>query len=113
MYFSGRHDSSTTTVWKRRLIVGHRYPYFIRRFYDSLSCRPRPVESIRLKGASASVVMVGCRIDGVEVDLRDGHVNYSMTMYVADIADNCILDLDYLKAREAVIELSPAVLQTQ
>ena len=25
-----------------------------RRFYDSLSCRPRPAESIRLKGASAS-----------------------------------------------------------
>ena len=31
-----------------------------RRFYDSLSCRPRPVESIRLKGASASGVIVGC-----------------------------------------------------
>ena len=47
--------------------------------YDSLSCRPRPVESIRLKGASASGVMVDCRVDGVEVDLGDGHGNYSMT----------------------------------
>ena len=28
-----------------------------RRFYDSLSCRPRPVESIRLKGALASGVI--------------------------------------------------------
>ena len=54
-----------------------------RKFYDSLSCRPKPVESIRLKGASASGVMVGCRVDGVEVDLGDGHGNYSMTMYVA------------------------------
>ena len=33
-----------------------------------------------------------------------------MTMYVADITDNCILDLDYLKAREAVIDLSQGVL---
>ena len=68
-----------------------------RRFYDSLSCRPRPVESIRMKGASATRVMVGCRVDGVDVDLGDGHGNYSMTMYVADITDNCILGLDYLK----------------
>ena len=44
-------------------------------FYDSLSCRPRPVESIRLRGASASGVMVGCRVDGVEVDLGDGYGN--------------------------------------
>ena len=68
-------------------------------FYDSLSCRPRPVESIRLKGASASGVMVGCRVDGLDVDLGDDHGNYSMTMYVADITDNCILGLDYLKAQ--------------
>ena len=27
------------------------------RFYDSMSCRPRPVELIRLKGASASGVI--------------------------------------------------------
>ena len=65
----------------------------ILRFYDSLSCRPRLVESIRLKGASASGVMVGCRVDGVDVDLGDGHGNYSMTMYVADITNNCILGL--------------------
>ena len=81
-----------------------------RRFYDSLSCRPSLVESIRLKGASASGVMVGCKVDGVEVDLGDGHGNYSMTMYVANITDNCILGLDYLKARKAVIDLSQGVL---
>ena len=81
-----------------------------RKFYDCLSCRPKPVESIRLKGASASGVMVGCRVDGVEVDLGDGHGNYSMTMYVANITDNCILGLDYLKARKAVIDLSQGVL---
>ena len=80
-----------------------------RRFYDSLSCRPRPVESIRMKGASASRVMVGCRVDGVDVDLGEDHRNYSMTMYVADITDNCILGLDYLKAREAVIDLSQGI----
>ena len=80
-----------------------------RRFYDSMSCRPRPVESIRLKDASASGVMVGCRVDGVEVDLGDGHGNYSMTMYVEDITDNCILGLDYLNARQAVIDLRHGV----
>ena len=31
------------------------------------------------------------------------------TMYVADITDNCILGLGYLKAREAVIALIPGV----
>ena len=31
-------------------------------------------------------------------------------MYVADITDNCILGLDYLKAREAVIDLGQGVL---
>ena len=54
--------------------------------------------------------MVGCRVDGVEVDLGDDHGNYSITMYVADITDNCILGLDYLKARKAVIGLSQGVL---
>ena len=33
-----------------------------------------------------------------------------MTMYVADITDNCILGLDYLKAHVAVIDLSQGVL---
>ena len=82
----------------------------VSRFYDSLSCRPGPVESIRLEVASASGVMVGCRVDGLEVDLGDGHENYSMTMYVANIIDNCILGLDDLKARKAVIDLSQGVL---
>ena len=54
--------------------------------------------------------MVGCRVDGMEVDLRDGHGNDSMIMYVADITDNCILGLDYLKVRKAVIDLSQGVL---
>ena len=52
--------------------------------------------------------MVGCRVDGVEVDLGDGHGNYSMTMYMA--INNYILGLDYLKARKAVINLSQGVL---
>ena len=81
-----------------------------RRFYDSLSCTPRLIESIREEGASASGVMVGCRIDGVEVDLGDGHENNNMRMYVADITDNCILGLDYLKSHETVIVLSQGVL---
>ena len=33
-----------------------------------------------------------------------------MTMYVANITDNCILGFDYLKARKAVIDLSQGVL---
>ena len=54
--------------------------------------------------------MVGCRIDGVGVDLGDGHGNYSMIMYVAGITDNCILGFYYLKAREAISDLSEGVL---
>ena len=46
----------------------------------------------------------------MKVDLGDGHGNYSMTMYAADINDNCILGLDYLKTRKAVIDLSQGVL---
>ena len=46
-----------------------------RRFYDSLSCRPKLVESIRLKGDSTCGVMVDCREDGVDVDLGDGPRN--------------------------------------
>ena len=46
----------------------------------------------------------------MDVNLGDGHGNYSTTMYVADITDNCILDLDYLKARETVIDLCQGVL---
>ena len=37
---------------------GSQVPVLSRIFYDSLSCRPIPVESIRLKSASASGVMV-------------------------------------------------------
>ena len=44
------------------------------------------------------------------MDIGDGHGNYSMTMYVADITDNCNLGLDYLMARETVIDLSQGVL---
>ena len=79
------------------------------KFYDNPSCRPKPVESIRLKGASASGVMVRCQVDGV-VDLGDDHGKYSMTIYVTNITDNCILGLQYLKARKAVIDLSQGVL---
>ena len=57
--------------------------------YDSLICRHRPVESIWLEGASASGVMVGCRVDNT---------------------DNCIPGLDYLKSRAAVIDFSQGVL---
>ena len=46
----------------------------------------------------------------MEVDLGDGHGNYNMMMHVEDITDNCILGFDYLKAREAVIDLSQGVL---
>ena len=63
-----------------------------------------------MKGASASGVMVSCRVYSVEVDLGDGHGNYIMTIYVANITDSCILGLYYLKARKAVIDLSQGVL---
>ena len=44
------------------------------------------------------------------MDLGDSHGNYSMTMYVADITGNCILGLDYIKAHEAVIDISQGVM---
>ena len=49
-----------------------------RRLCDSLSCRPKPVKSIRLTGTSASGVMVGCRVDDVEVDLGGGSKRHSL-----------------------------------
>ena len=48
-------------------------------------------------------------VDGLEVDLRDGHVKYSMTINVADISENCIMGLDYLVVIDVVIDLSQAV----
>ena len=105
MYFSDRYDHQQAVVDSEAQVS-----VISRIFYDSLSCRPRPVEPIRLKGASASGVMVGCWVDGVELDLGDGHGNNNMTLYVVDITDNCILVLDYLKAGEAVIDLSQGVL---
>ena len=45
-----------------------------------------------------------------QVDLGDGHGNYSMAMYVANITDNCIFGLEYLKTRKAVIDLNQGVL---
>ena len=50
-------------------------------------------------------LMSGYRVDKVDVDLGYGFGRYSMTIYVVDINDNCILGLDYLKARGAVIDL--------
>ena len=46
----------------------------------------------------------------MDVDLGDSQGRYSMSMYVADISDNCILRLDHLKAREAVIDVSQGIL---
>ena len=77
-----------------------------RSFYDGLEDKPKVVEKIRLKGASSSGVMMGCRVDSVRVAIVDGHEGYYMTMYVADISDNCILGMDFLKARGAIIDLS-------
>ena len=82
-------------------------------FYDSLDNKPKMLETIRLKGASASGLMSGCRVDKVDVDLGYGLGSYSMPMYVADINDDCILGLDYLKTRGAVIDLGRVVLEVE
>ena len=50
------------------------------------------METIRLKGASFSGLMSGCRVDNVEVDLGYGLGSYIMPIYVVDI-NNCILGL--------------------
>ena len=77
-------------------------------FYDSLSDKPPIAEKIRLKGASASGVMIASRIDDVCVGLCG--VRNKQSMYVADINDKCILGLDYLKTNKAVIDLDKGVL---
>ena len=103
-------DITINNHWVEAVVdSGAQVSILSRIFYDSLSCRPGPVESIRMKGVSASGIMIGCRVDGMDVDLGDGNGNYSMTIYVVDITDNCILGLDYLKAREAVIDLIQGV----
>ena len=57
--------------------------------------------------------MYGCRVDKVDVVLGYGLGSYNMPMYVADINDDCILGLDYLKARGAVIDLGRGVLEVE
>ena len=49
----------------------------------------------------------------MNVDLGYGIRSYSMSMYVPDINDDCILGLDYLKARGAVIDLARGVLEVE
>ena len=39
--------------------------------------------------------------------------SYTMPMYIADINNDCILSLDYLKARRAVIDLGRGVLEVE
>ena len=45
---------------------------------DSLDLKNKMLETIRLKGASASGLMSGCRVDKVDVDLAYGQGSYSM-----------------------------------
>ena len=71
------------------------------------------LERIRLNGASASGLMSGCMIDNVDVGLGYGTGIYSMPMYVADINDGCILGLDYMKTRGAVVDLGRDVLEVE
>ena len=82
-------------------------------FYDSLDNKHKMLEVIRLKGASATGLMSGCRVDKVDVDLGYGLGSNIMPIYVADINDDCILGLDYPKARGAVIDLGRGVLEVE
>ena len=73
-------------------------------------CEEAVVDSRAQVSVFSSLSYGRLSVNVVDVDLGDDHGNYSMTMYVADTTDNCILGLDYLKAREAVIDLSQGVL---
>ena len=53
---------------------------------------------------------VGPSFSKYGINLGYGLESYSIPMYVADINDDCILGLDYLKARGAVIDLDRGVL---
>ena len=57
--------------------------------------------------------MSGCRVDKVDVDLGYGLGSYIMPLYVAGINDDCILSLDFLNARGAVIDLGQGVLEVE
>ena len=57
--------------------------------------------------------MSGSRVDKVDVDLGYGQGSYRMPMYAEDINDDCMLGLDYLKARGAEIDLGRRVLEVE
>ena len=59
-----------------------------RTFDDSLGCKPKLVVTIWLTGASPSGVIVARRVDIAGVEIGEGNVNYSMTIYVAELSDN-------------------------
>ena len=86
-----------TVRTERERLTGAQVSVLSKNFYDSLDNKPKMLETIRLKGASASGLMSCCRVDRVDVDLGYGLGSYSMSMYVADINDDFILGLDYLK----------------
>ena len=66
--------------------------------YDSLSEQPLIVETVHREGVSTSGV-IGWREEDVVVDLLEGCKGFKMPLY------RCILDLDYLKTRGAVVDL--------
>ena len=67
-------------------------------------------DSFQLKGASEHGSMSAMRADKVSINL-DG-VTVSIPVYVADISDDCILGLDWIRANKATIDFEHGVLFT-
>ena len=74
-----------------------------RDFFQTLENRPSVVETVNLKGASDSNLMLANYVK--EVPLQIGTSKYKWNVFVADISDQMILGLDFLKESQAVVDL--------
>ena len=64
-------------------------------------------ESVKLKGASEHGIMQASKAEDVSIDLGGSKV--SLPVYVADISDDCILGLDWIRANKVTIDFEHGV----
>ena len=64
-------------------------------------------ESVKLKGASEHGIMQASKAEDVSIDLGGSKV--SLPVYVADISDDCILGLDWMRANKVTIDFEHGV----
>ena len=64
-------------------------------------------ESVKLKGASEHGIMQASKAEDVSIGLGGSKV--SLPVYVADISDDCILGLDWIRANKVTIDFEHGV----